>query len=805
MSGSLKSYLRSTYGVQTQKTVDTFGKELQRLARFSNHHHFALRCHKSGIVPSSLRIKAPVNTERAREAAARASRVFTQERIKTSWRARNAASSCAESCLHSLRDTLSTADLSKVERICRRTAEVTFQKIKERHQCKFNKLRERLLDRQGSDERDLNLRPSWVVNLSDRQLSTTEKAVLSKGPRFAVSPKVNAVDIAAPVEAALQTSEASDQAKESARIKICEAIGRAKKPTSNFTADERRAFRELHADQDIQILHADKGNATVVLNADDYDSKVHALLDDRQSYAVLPKDPTRKTERNLLSLLRDLRKREKISEPFYNAVRPSEGSSKPARFYGRVKLHKPTAPLRPVVATCGSSTYALARKLSHILRPLVGASGRVLRNTADLVDTMEDVVLHDDEMLVSYDVKSLFTSIPVNESVDLCEQRLLDDDSLSDRTSLDVATIVRLLRFCLTSTSFLYRGQHYQQLDGVAMGSPVSPVIADIFMEDLENKAFASYSSVPRVWKRFVDDVIAVVKKDGGQDVLQHLNSQHPRIQFTMEQENNGSLPFMDCRFTRQPQGELMREVYQKPTHTNRYVQFDSHHPSSVKSGVVRCIAERAIRVSSSEEARDAEFRRISQVMVCNGYPRKFVQKAISRQVKSRAARRVQPQQDQSKAVTVRIPFIDGLSQEVRRVARAAGVRCAFYTPNTLGSLYNAKDPLPRGSVTHAVYSVKCKTCDDEYVGETRRAVDVRRKEHSDAIRLGQCSKSAIAEHVHDQQSPHEMDWSSLRVIDRACQQRERKVREAFHIYQRKPQINRDTGIERSAVWNAVL
>ena len=75
-----------------------------------------------------------------------------------------------------------------------------------------------------------------MVNFSDRQLSTTEKAVLSKGPRFAVSPKVNAVDIAAPVEAALQISEASDQAKESARIKICEAIGRAKKPTSNFTA-----------------------------------------------------------------------------------------------------------------------------------------------------------------------------------------------------------------------------------------------------------------------------------------------------------------------------------------------------------------------------------------------------------------------------------------------------------------------------------------------------------------------------------------------------------------------------------------
>ena len=74
-----------------------------------------------------------------------------------------------------------------------------------------------------------------------------------------------------------------------------------------------------------------------------------------------------------------------------------------------------------------------------------------------------------------------------------------------------------------------------------------------------------------------------------------------------------------------------------------------------------------------------------------------------------------------------------------------------------------------------------------------------------DAIRLGQCSKSAIAEHVHDHPSPHEMDWSTLQVVDRARRHVERRVREAFHIYNRQPKINRDSGLERSAVWNAVL
>ena len=134
----------------------------------------------------------------------------------------------------------------------------------------------------------------------------------------------------------------------------------------------------------------------------------------------MKKDPTRATERELLGLLRDLRKQSKINETFYDIVRPSEGSSKPALFYGIMKLHKPTKPVRPVIATRGTSTYSLAKRLSRILRPLEGKSDRVLRNTADLVESMEVVTLDENERLVSYDVRWLFTNIPVNESISIC-------------------------------------------------------------------------------------------------------------------------------------------------------------------------------------------------------------------------------------------------------------------------------------------------------------------------------------------------------------------------------------------------
>ena len=90
-------------------------------------------------------------------------------------------------------------------------------------------------------------------------------------------------------------------------------------------------------------------------------------------------------------------------------------------------------------------------------------------------------------------------------------------------------------------------------------------------------------------------------------------------------------------------------------------------------------------------------------------------------------------------------------------------------------------------------------------IGETERAIRIREKEHRDAVRLGQCAKSAAAEHVHASVVPHKIDWSSLQVLDRAGRKMERKIREAFPIYQRKPIMNRDTGEERSPTWIAIL
>ena len=804
-SGSLKDYLRRTYGEQVQKIVDIYGKELDRQARFSNHHHFNLRCHKSGVIPLSLRVKSPVDSNRARAAAARVSKVFLQERIKSSWNVRKSAQSHAEGCRKILHKALSLEDFSKIDGMCKKKAETVFVKVKENQIRKFDGLKGEIEKPEKKYVEEV--RSSWVVNLSQRKLTTEEESVLRKGPKFAKPPRLNVIDFAAPIESALQVSEVSEQVKETVRIRICDAIKRAKKPSNNLTAQEKEALRILKEDKSIQILQADKGNATVLMEKEDYNKKVLQLLDDKKSYLILERDPTRTTERNLLTLLRKLNKDKKMSDAIYNRVRPSEGSSRCGLFYGRVKLHKVDIPLRPVIDTCGTVTYELSKQLSTILRPLVESSKRVLKNTDGLVNAMREVKLSDDEILISFDVKSLFTSVPVEEAINICERKLNEEEALHKHTSLSVETIVNLLRFCLKSTSFQYNGKYYKQLEGVAMGSPVSPIIADIFMIDLEDKTLEAIDACyrPRVWFRFVDDIISVVKKVNAQRVLDHLNNQNPSIVFTMEKEKDGILPFMDVKFTRQDKdGSLMREVYQKEAHTNRYIQFNSHQPKEVKEGVIACLMDRAKKVSSSEEVLCKEQKRVIKVMSANGYPRRFIEQVVRKQARNRKKMHLD-EEDEVKWETAKIPYIEGVSQELRRIARLAGIRCVFTAPDTLRSLYAVKDPIPIGSQTHCVYSVKCSTCSDEYIGETKRAVDIRKKEHVKATRTGQTTKSAIAEHVYEKNEPHDIDWSSFKVIDRGRRTRERKLKEAFHIYKQQPKMNRDTGIERSSVWNSIL
>ena len=164
----------------------------------------------------------------------------------------------------------------------------------------------------------------------------------------------------------------------------------------------------------------------------------------------------------------------------------------PPKFYGLPKIHKKNIPLRPIVSSIGSVAYGVAKVLAEIIKPLMGCSQHHVHNSQQFVEDMKEMKLEKGECITSYDVIVLFTSIPITSALEVMKKKLDQDTELQKRTIMPVDTILELLAFCLNNTYFVFQDTFYEQTKGAAMGSPISPIIANIFMEAFEQRAITT-------------------------------------------------------------------------------------------------------------------------------------------------------------------------------------------------------------------------------------------------------------------------------------------------------------------------
>jgi hypothetical protein len=181
------------------------------------------------------------------------------------------------------------------------------------------------------------------------------------------------------------------------------------------------------------------------------------------------------------------------------------------------------------------------------------------------------------DIIVSFDIVSLFTKVPIKETTDLLGRHFKED-------------VLGLFHHAITTSYFTFNGQFYGQTDDVAMGSTLSPVIANFYMEDFEKAALESAPLKPCCWFCCVDDTIVILQNgpDKLKHFLHHLNSIHQSIYLTMETESDDHLPFLDL------DSSLGHKVYRKPTHTNLYLNAKSHHPPSNKQAVLSTLIHKS-------------------------------------------------------------------------------------------------------------------------------------------------------------------------------------------------------------------
>ena len=184
------------------------------------------------------------------------------------------------------------------------------------------------------------------------------------------------------------------------------------------------------------------------------------------------------------------------------------------RFYSLIKTHKANYPIRPIVSFIDSPTYLVAKFLNRILSPLTFDAPQRLKNSTEAKNVLENVNVPDSHILVSFDVKSLFTSIPIKLALESVEDMIKNNPKLKETTSLNPKSIMNLLNICMEANCFQWNHQIYKQIHGTPMGSPISVVLAEMTMQCIEKRIFENSPVNVQLWKRYVDDVIAIIPKD---------------------------------------------------------------------------------------------------------------------------------------------------------------------------------------------------------------------------------------------------------------------------------------------------
>jgi hypothetical protein len=176
---------------------------------------------------------------------------------------------------------------------------------------------------------------------------------------------------------------------------------------------------------------------------------------------------------------------------------------------GLPKVHKPDIALRPIVSPTGSPYYALAGFIQKILSPLAVRSESFIKNSAYFIQLLKSVNLQSLGILVSFDI-SLFNSGPVDEALQVISNKLQNDYTLVEQFALQAEAIVEMLEVCLRTAYFQVNDKFFQQVDGMAMGSYLSPIISNIYKQHFENLTLDSALHKPSLWLYYVDDTFVV-------------------------------------------------------------------------------------------------------------------------------------------------------------------------------------------------------------------------------------------------------------------------------------------------------
>lgn len=645
--------------------------------------------------------------------------------------------------------------------------------------------------------------PDMIVNQTRIVFTQEELSLLNCGLKHVPSPsplddviQSSVVNIESAIR--FESNEKKNEVRTNLR-KVFKEIRFNNKPTLNREQKEVSKTIGSLREKDCVYVKADKGNKIVILSREDYEDRMERLIIDSkfESIKKCPLNDINKQVRSYVTHLHtsgaiDMRTKFKMMES--NPILP--------QLYGLPKIHKQGSKMRPIVSNVQAPTYKIAKWLVDQFKEIGEPKSFQVTNSEDAAKRINGLNIDDDEVLLSFDVESLFPSIPMDYALDYLEEHLVSKGVAG--TYLD--TLVSLTEMCMYTNHFQFRGKYFKLSQGCAMGNPLSPFVANVFMAKVE-AIFSENALFPRLWIRYVDDIFAVVKRNKIRQLLHFINdSKWNSLKFTMELEENGRIPFLDLSIERS-HNKISLGIFHKETATKRYITSSSCHPMQHKKAAFNSMVHRLINIplTPSNFAKEELF--IKEVATMNGFDTLMVDKLIHKFKRDHLRKNLTtltPDTDTTKRRIV-LPY-NTSAMTVYNELNKAGYEVVFESGRSLHKMLGStKDKVPILNQS-GVYQVTCPDCDSTYIGQTRRQFNSRLKEHQN-----ECNKqqkldyhSAIAE--HQQQQQHRFDViEHTNVLKTVTNTFLLDAWESFYISTLSPDLNREDGPLASMLYSACV